>query len=504
MPPMPPLPPMLAAIDQAAMLEQVQQLMELSPRLAFEKASLVRDALLRERLRRDAFVEMARTRPKDAATVLAQVIDARWLPAVHFAQALDVAWYTVREQPELSRRLLVATAARHPVAALREARQYVDLPYGGEIREAARRASANGDAELELLRIRQNPGAAIGLGASEILRLASQARTENERETALALLGGLNWQGVTSGNAGALRGALALLAETGSLEKAPAGVVGLALADLENTEDPLAEAVKAAVILAAAPPEVADALPATPLGRLLGARRTGESTMAVATLFPNGLCAQRYVFHNDDDGVESFESFLRAYAGDVNWSVERGEGTVRVSGRGDGGRRIEIFANVPIDLQLPANFGAAAAMEARQGAVTRALKDRGLKSTVIVHRGHDHHFAATRKYLRSEARLVFLGSCRGMQNVEEVVTRCRRAQMIATRGVGTTTVNDTFLRALNRKLLAGGEVLDWEQFWAGLGSTMGGNEQFRLYVPPHRNAAAQFLAAWYHEALDAP
>ena len=123
---------------------------------------------------------------------------------------------------------------------------------------------------------------------------------------------------------------------------------------------------------------------------------------------------------------------------------------------------------------------------------------------MIVHRGHDHHFESSRRLLHSEARLVFLGSCRGMANVETVVTRCRRAQMIATRGIGNTAVNDTFLRALNRKLLDGGERLEWEAFWAELRPALGSNSHFQEYVPPHRNAAALFLAAWYREALSAP
>jgi hypothetical protein len=95
---------------------------------------------------------------------------------------------------------------------------------------------------------------------------------------------------------------------------------------------------------------------------------------------------------------------------------------------------------------------------------------------------------------------VFLGSCRGMQAVEDVATRCRRAQMIATRGVGTKAVNDPFLKALNRELSRGRTVLDWEEFWQSLPAAVAGNEHFREYVRPHRNEAAIFLAGWYRQA----
>ena len=67
---MPPLPPAPAVADQAVLLEQTQQLLEAAPRLAFEKASLLREPVLRERLRRDAFLALTRTQPKVSPSAL--------------------------------------------------------------------------------------------------------------------------------------------------------------------------------------------------------------------------------------------------------------------------------------------------------------------------------------------------------------------------------------------------------------------------------------------------
>jgi hypothetical protein len=343
---------------------------------------------------------------------------------------------------------------------------------------------------------------AESLSPPEIMRLAASAHTEDERETAIGLLRNLSWD--SPPDPVTLRGALALLSETGETLRVPAAVIRLALTGMEDAEDPLAEAVKAASVLAVAPPGADGALPPTTLGRLLRAQRGSavrEAALSIADLFPNGLCLQRYIFHNDDDGVESFESFLRHYAGDSNWTLERTEDLVHFTGRGAPNRRIDIYANIPVDLQLPANVPIAVSVRARQGAVTRALKN---EPTVVVHRGHDHHFEITRKYLKGDVRLVFLGSCHGMASVEDVVTRCRRAQMIATRGIGATSVNDTFLRALNQRLLEGAGKLDWDEFWSTLRPVLGSNEHFQSYVPPHKNHAARFLAAWYREVLSAP
>jgi hypothetical protein len=396
-----------------------------------------------------------------------------------------MAEHLVRANPALARRLLLRTAARHPAAALREVRQYIDLPYGPEIREAARRAAAaNPPADLRLLELRQNPSLATGLPDAERLRLAAAAQSEEEHETAVAILRDHSFSADSA--AADLRGALALLADTGAPLRVPDAVLRRAFTGMDEAEDPLAEAVKAASILAAAGPESFAQLPDSPVARLLRLPREAPA-LPVADLFPGGVCVQRHIFHNDDDGVESFESFLRAYAGDPDWQLETHDAYVRLTGRGGNGRRIEIYANRP---------------DAPQDVVTRALP---AAPSVIVHRGHDHHFPATRRLLRADARLVFLGSCRGMQSVEDVVTRCRRAQMIATRAIGATAVNDTFLRALNRRLLAPDAVtLDWDAFWISLQPLLGGNGHFADYVPPHRNEAARFLAAWYRHALAAP
>lgn len=476
---MPPLPPAPAVADQAALFEQAQQLLAVAPRLAFEKASLLREPILRERMRRDAYLSLTRTNPKEAATLLPGVIGARWLPSIHFAQALDVAWHTVATQPALSKQLLMATASRHPAAALRELAQYIELPYGPAIRDAARRAAAVPPADLLLLQLKQNPTQTVT--PAETLRLAASATTEDERATALRLLRRHTWD--AAADPYTLRGSLALLAESGEPLPVPAAVIHRSLTGIDEAEDPLAEAVKAAVILAAAPPTADEALPATPLGRVLRSLRpTPSATLHIPDLFPDGLCVQRYVFHDDDDGVESFNSFLAAYANDPHWTLQRTPERVILSSRGNQSRRIEIYANVP---------SSKAAIPAP-------------RPTVLVHRGHDHHFDATRKFLTHDARLVFLGSCRGMANVEDVVTRCRRAQVIATRGIGTTAVNDAFLRALNNRLLEPGDTLDWNQFWASLQPALGASQHFRDYVQPHRNPAARFLAAWYREALSAP
>ena len=72
------------------------------------------------------------------------------------------------------------------------------------------------------------------------------------------------------------------------------------------------------------------------------------------------------------------------------------------------------------------------------------------------------------------------------------------AQLIATRAVGTASVNDPVLKAINNYLLSGAKELDWQTFWSEQEAKLGAIAQFRDYVPPHRNATAIFLNAYYN------
>jgi len=461
-------PEVVAVAEQRAVYAQVRELVSIAPKLAFEKTALLRDPLLRSRLRKAAYIALAARAPEDAAKLLPSVADEKWLGAVHFAAALDVAWHTVRQQPDLSKRLLVASAARWPDAALRARAQYIDLPYGREIFDAAARAAPEPPTfERRASQLLLAPPA--GLSGAEKLTLAAMARTDVEIDRAVALARGVDLKdpSLLAMPPGTLRAALALLPEP----DVPDALAARAMEAIDAAEDPVLETARAAAFLRKPVP----GLPSPYLGELLRAHIGGRGDQFdTAALFVDGVNTQRYIFHDDVDGAESFASFLAAYA---DWRVERNDSSVKISSPRNGARRIEIFANVP---------GRALTMTT--------------PPQVIVHRGHDHHIEATLPLLDAGARLIYLGSCRGMQNVEDVVMRSPNAAVIATRAIGATAVNDAFLKALNVKLLSG-EPLRWDAVWDSMRPKLG--EHFAGYVPPHRNHAAVFFEAWLRHALAA-
>jgi hypothetical protein len=129
--------------------------------------------------------------------------------------------------------------------------------------------------------------------------------------------------------------------------------------------------------------------------------------------------------------------------------------------------------------------------------IAKLLIQQGRTPAMLVHRGHTWYVPKTLEYLTSSARLVFLGSCRGLENSYSVMALANQAQLISTRGIGTTSINDALLRAINDELLSGAKTLDWERFWHAQEAKLGSNPMFRDYIPPSRNAAAIMLAAYY-------
>jgi hypothetical protein len=229
-----------------------------------------------------------------------------------------------------------------------------------------------------------------------------------------------------------------------------------------------------------------------------------ESAAALdtAALFDSrNRCVERYFFWDDDDGVESFANFRKGYEHDPSWKIEERGGYIELTGRGPLGRTIALFANIPIDIRLPANREREGEALRRQASITAELARRSLTPAILVHRGHAFHVEKTLAFVTPAAQLVVLGSCRGVPEIHHVIEASHRAQVIATRGVGTMEINDAILKSLNTRLLRAGGQIRWAEFWREQESRSGKSALFRAYVTPDRDEAAAFLRAYY-QALD--
>jgi hypothetical protein len=107
----------------------------------------------------------------------------------------------------------------------------------------------------------------------------------------------------------------------------------------------------------------------------------------------------------------------------------------------------------------------------------------------------------TLTYLAKSTLLVILGSCGGSTEIHAVIEASHDAQVIATRGVGETEINDSIMKAVNDRILKGDRILAWNSFWQELKKSWGGSALFREYVPPGQDAGTVLLRA-YHRYLD--
>jgi hypothetical protein len=207
-----------------------------------------------------------------------------------------------------------------------------------------------------------------------------------------------------------------------------------------------------------------------------------RTEMPMARLFPGGVSIQRYFFYNDDDGRQSFQSFLAQYQRDTAWKIEDHGAFVHILSTGPA-RRIEIYANT------------FTADEQDMHAIDGVLRARRVTPNVIVHRGHSIYVDRTLKKLPSTAALVYLGNCGGYTLLDTLLKKAPEAHVITTKGIGSITINDPLLKALNDYLLRGKDMA-WPAFWRHAQASLGRNPRFVDYVPPDKNAGAVFLLAY--------
>jgi hypothetical protein len=161
------------------------------------------------------------------------------------------------------------------------------------------------------------------------------------------------------------------------------------------------------------------------------------------------------------------------------------------------GRPILIFANKPL-------LGDDDPDDKAQKALAVYLGAHHLKPTIVIHRGHSYHVKYTIEQMPATARIVVLGSCGGYNNLSEVLKINEDAHIISSKQVGTKTVNEPILQAINTTLLAGKDI-DWIPMWKELAARFQNDpvakEKFDDYIPPYKNLGAIFIKA-YRKAMD--
>ncbi|WP_205508681.1 hypothetical protein [Longitalea arenae] len=211
----------------------------------------------------------------------------------------------------------------------------------------------------------------------------------------------------------------------------------------------------------------------------------------------SGRVVQQVFFYGDEDkdGQNSYINFMAMFRGRPGWRIDerRPEWVTITSTKG---KPVYIFANKPL-------YGEDDPDDKAQNKLIEYLQQRNLTPTVVVHRGHSYHLQTTLHKLPASARIVVLGSCGGYNNLNEVLTACPDAHIISSKQVGTKTVNEPIIQAINDRLLMGKDI-DWISMWRELKTrkfaTGDAKEKFDDYIPPYKNLGAIFIKA-YRKAM---
>jgi hypothetical protein len=211
----------------------------------------------------------------------------------------------------------------------------------------------------------------------------------------------------------------------------------------------------------------------------------------------SGRVIQQVFFYGDEDkdGQNSYINFMSMFRGKPGWRIDerRPEWTSIISTRG---KPVWIFANKPL-------YGENDPDDKAQDKLIDYLKERNLEPSVVIHRGHSYHLSTTIHKLPASARIIVLGSCGGYNNLNDVLTVCPDAHIISSKQVGTKTVNEPILEAINARLLTGKNI-DWISMWRELSTkkfaTGDAKEKFDDYIPPYKNLGAIFIKA-YRKAM---
>ena len=206
----------------------------------------------------------------------------------------------------------------------------------------------------------------------------------------------------------------------------------------------------------------------------------------------SGFVYQQVFFFGDEDGLHSYEHFTDVYRKDPKWKIVTEKYWTTITSTT--GNRVVMYANQP--LPTPQDDEAI-------DTLSRYLAEKGIKPTIMIHRGHSYHLPVTLTKLGKQVKIVILGSCGGYQNLSKVLDKSPDAHIVSSKQTGTMSVNDEILRSMNNSLVTG-EDINWIIMWRGIEDFFnkkrdpGDKDKFSDYVPPYKNLGAIFIKAYRH------
>ncbi len=223
-----------------------------------------------------------------------------------------------------------------------------------------------------------------------------------------------------------------------------------------------------------------------------GSLSANYKTLLYSSLNDNGAVSELVLFYGDEDGKNSFTSFMNLFKDKSHWEITTNDSWVAI--RSLQGQPLRIYANLPLSEEDEKDIAA-------QEALAKYLKSQSISPSILIHRGHSYHLQNTLNYLDPSVKLAILGSCGGYKNMKKIMELNSQVQIIASKQVGSMSVNDPLLRHLNDDL-ASGEDIDWVSFWNEMREKFKNDSNtskfFEEYMPPYNNVSS-YVIRLYNE-----
>lgn len=195
----------------------------------------------------------------------------------------------------------------------------------------------------------------------------------------------------------------------------------------------------------------------------------------------NSEINQVVLFYGDEDGIMSFNNFLKFYTDNTKWEITKNDNWVSIRSLTD--QPLVIYANRPLDAKEELDLMA-------QDDLFNFLKQQSIEPTVLTHRGHSYHLDKTLKRLTPSVKLAILGSCGSYNKSISIASINPDVQVIGSRKTGTKSVNDPVIDIINETLLNKQDLV-WSQIWQTLQERFNKDPktlaQFNEYFPPSGN-----------------
>ena len=205
---------------------------------------------------------------------------------------------------------------------------------------------------------------------------------------------------------------------------------------------------------------------------------------------PGGGISELALFYGDEDGRQSFSSFMTHFTDSRKWTVEKTEFWTRISSTGP--NRLTIYANLPLPDEDKRD-------ELARDTLTRFLKQQGIYPRILILRGHSYHMHESFNQLNKNTKLVIMGSCGSYTEIADILSKSPDAQVITSKQMGSMLVNEPIISLINDRLTSQLD-LNWPAIWHELDNRFNNNrtlyDYFKAYIPPYKNIAQMAIVRY--------